>query len=164
MKRVAAILVLWGCGGDHAAPPSAPIAVDVPPMPASAASTRIQDPPPDPEPVVSRAPPEPAETEPEPFPRRKPTSPGTQPFDKGAAAGALGGAPIQRCSVPGGPTGMGHATITWDPSGSVSSVSVDGGPFPGTATGGCLARVYSTLTVPPFAGAPVRVGKTFLLK
>ena len=49
------------------------------------------------------------------------------------------------------------------PGGRVASATVDQGPFPGTAVGGCIAKVYSTITVPPYSGPPVRVGKSFKL-
>jgi hypothetical protein len=157
MKRLA-LVVLLACGGEHATPPSAPIAVDVAPAAPITSGPLAQSPPPNParsEREVPLPPPAEETTTLVPLP-----SNGTQPFDRGAAANALAGAPIQRCSVPGGPTGHGHVTVLWDQNGTVASVTVDQGPFPGTAVGGCLAKVYST---PPFAGTPVRVGKSFVL-
>lgn len=59
---------------------------------------------------------------------------------------------------------MGHATITFEPSGVVSSVTVDGGAYRGTATGDCVAHVFATVTVPPYDGGQVRIGKAFVLK
>jgi predicted Zn finger-like uncharacterized protein len=87
----------------------------------------------------------------------------TAPFDRGAAAGALGSVNVQSCAKPGGPTGSGHVTVTFSPDGSVKSAEIDGGPFPGTPVGGCIAGKYRGVHVPPFAGANVRVGKSFTL-
>ena len=87
----------------------------------------------------------------------------TAPFDRGAAAGALGGVNVQSCKKPDGPTGSGHVTVTFGPDGSVQSAVVDSGPFPGTPVGGCIASKYRGAHVPAFGGAPVRVGKSFTL-
>lgn len=161
------MVVAVACGNDHGPPPNAPVAVDIAPARPITSGPLAQSPPPNPERPESKvAAADAAEGEPsEPAPSPMPPPPGgaTKSFDRGAAAAALTSAQISRCSVPGGPTGHGHVTVVWDPSGRVASVTVDQGPFPGTAVGGCLARVYSTATVPPFAGAPVRVGKSFTL-
>lgn len=85
------------------------------------------------------------------------------PFDRGAAAAALGGVNVASCKKPDGPTGSGHVTVTFDPSGSVSSAAVDGGPFPGTPVGGCIAGKFRGARVPAFGGSPVKVGKSFTL-
>jgi hypothetical protein len=84
-------------------------------------------------------------------------------FDRGAAAGALGGVDYQSCKKPDGPTGPGHVTITFGPDGNVASAIVDQGPFPGTPVGGCIAGKFRGAHVPPFTGAPVKVGKSFTL-
>ena len=87
----------------------------------------------------------------------------TAPFDRGAAQGALGGVNVQSCKKPDGPTGSGHVKITFAPNGSVSSAIVDGGPFPGTPVGGCIAGKFRGAHVPAFGGGPVSVGKSFTL-
>ncbi|MDF2695756.1 MAG: virulence associated protein [Labilithrix sp.] len=87
----------------------------------------------------------------------------TAPFDRGAAAAALGAVNVQSCKKADGPTGSGHVTVTFAPDGSVRSADIDGGPFPGTAVGGCIAGKYRGAHVPPFGGANVRVGKSFTL-
>ena len=87
----------------------------------------------------------------------------TAPFDRGAAAAALGGVNVQSCKKPDGPTGSGHVMVTFAPDGSVSSAVIDGGPYPGTAVGGCIAGKYRGARVPAFGGAPVRVGKSFTI-
>jgi hypothetical protein len=85
------------------------------------------------------------------------------PFDRGAAQGALGGVNVQSCKKPDGPTGSGHVKITFAPNGSVSSAVVDGGPFPGTPVGGCIAGKFRGAHVPAFSGGPVSVGKSFTI-
>lgn len=137
-------------------------------MPTSAKSEPLQDPPPNPEPYHAPAadpPPDapPSSSNAPPTPTA-PAAGGNSPFDKGAAAAGLSRANVQRCSAPGGPTGMGHVTVTFVPTGTVGAAVVDQGPFPGTAVGGCIARVFGTITVPPFSGPPVRVGKSFVLR
>ncbi|HQY63335.1 MAG: zinc-ribbon domain-containing protein [Myxococcales bacterium] len=84
-------------------------------------------------------------------------------FDRGAAAAALGGVNVASCKKPDGPSGSGHVTVTFAPNGSVSSAVVDGGPFPGTPVGGCIAGKYRGAHVPAFGGSPVKVGKSFSL-
>jgi len=87
----------------------------------------------------------------------------TAPFDRGAAAGALGGVNVQSCKKPDGPTGAGHVTITFAPNGSVSSAVVDQGPFPGTPVGGCIAGKFRAAHIPAFAGGAVKAGKSFTI-
>lgn len=87
----------------------------------------------------------------------------TAPFDRGAAQGALGGVNVQSCKKPDGPTGSGHVKITFAPDGSVSSAVVDGGPYPGTPVGGCIAGKFRGARVPAFSGGPVSVGKSFTI-
>ena len=84
-------------------------------------------------------------------------------FDKGAAAGALGKVDVQGCKKPDGPTGAGHVTVTFGPDGSVQTAVVDQGPYPGTPVGGCVAGRFKGAHVPAFSGAPVRVGKSFII-
>lgn len=87
----------------------------------------------------------------------------TAPFDRGAAAGALGSVNVQACKKPDGPTGGGHVTITFSPNGSVSSAVVDQGPFPGTSVGGCIAGKFRSAHIPAFAGGSVKAGKSFTI-
>lgn len=96
-------------------------------------------------------------------PSPPPASGSTAPFDRGAASASLGSVNVQSCKKPDGPTGTGHVTVTFAPDGSVQSAVVDGGPYPGTAVGGCIAGKYRGARVPAFSGAPVRVGKTFAI-
>ena len=89
----------------------------------------------------------------------------TAPFDKGAAAASLGGiaSSVGSCKKDGGPTGSGHVKVTFQPSGSVSSVEVDSGPFPGTSVGGCVAGKFRGAHIPAFSGGAVTVGKSFVI-
>jgi len=85
------------------------------------------------------------------------------PFDRGAAAAALGAIDVGSCYAPDGPTGPGHIRVTFDPSGKVSTALVDTPPFTKTPTGNCIATKFSQAKVPAFSGSPVRVGKSFAL-
>ena len=85
------------------------------------------------------------------------------PFDRGAAAGALGGVSVQSCRRAGGPTGSGHVKVVFLPSGVVTSAEVDDPTFKGTPTGGCIAAKFRAARVPPFEGGNVTVGKSFTM-
>jgi len=74
----------------------------------------------------------------------------------GAAAGSAGG-----CKKAGGPTGVGKVQVTFAPSGRVTSATVMGPPFAGTAVGGCVASAFRRAKVPAFSGNPVTVSKSF---
>jgi predicted Zn finger-like uncharacterized protein len=88
---------------------------------------------------------------------------GTEPFDRGAAAASLGNiaASVGSCKRSSGPTGQGHVSITFSPSGRVISAIVDQPPYAGTSVGGCVAGKFRGAHVPPFAGGNVPVGKHF---
>jgi predicted Zn finger-like uncharacterized protein len=88
----------------------------------------------------------------------------TAPFDRGAAAAALGSISVSGCKKSDGPTGSGHIKITFAPNGSVQSAVVDQPPFAGTAVGGCVAGKFRSAHIPAFAGAPVPVGKSFVVE
>jgi predicted Zn finger-like uncharacterized protein len=88
---------------------------------------------------------------------------GSAPFDRGAASAALGTIAdgVGSCKKPGGPTGDGHVSITFSPSGGVVSAIVDQPPFAGTAVGGCVAGKFRGAHVPAFAGGNLTIGKRF---
>ena len=86
------------------------------------------------------------------------------PFDRGAAAAALGSVNVASCKKPDGPTGSGHVKITFSPNGTVQSAVVDQPPFAGTAVGGCVAGKFRSAHIPAFAGSPVPVGKSFVIE
>jgi hypothetical protein len=83
-------------------------------------------------------------------------------FDKSAASAALAAAAGQAsgCKQEGDPSGTARVQVTFVPSGRVTSANVQGPPFAGTATGGCIARAFRSASVPPFSGDPVTVSKT----
>ena len=86
-----------------------------------------------------------------------------QPFSKASAISALTAAASSAgsCKKPGGPTGPGKATVTFAPSGRVTTATVAGGSYPGTAVGGCVASAFRRAHVPPFSGSSVTVSKSF---
>lgn len=86
----------------------------------------------------------------------------TAPFDRGAAAAALGAVNVQSCKKSDGPTGSGRVAVTFAPDGSVQSAVLEP-PYQGTAVGGCIAGKFRGARVPAFAGAPVRANKSFIV-
>lgn len=92
-------------------------------------------------------------------------APTLPPFDQGAAKAALGAAAAQASSCRKGndPAGNAEVLITFAPSGRVTSANVAGGPFAGTATGGCVASTLRRAKVPPFSGKHVTVRKVVRL-
>jgi hypothetical protein len=87
------------------------------------------------------------------------------PFDKAAAAAALEGAAAQAtsCRQEGDPSGRALVRVTFAESGRAVRAVVEGPPFAGTKTGGCIASVMRRATVPPFAGDRLTVSKTVVI-
>jgi hypothetical protein len=87
------------------------------------------------------------------------------PFDAEGASTAIRAAfkRASGCRGPGDPTGEVTATLTYAPSGRVTSATV-GGIFAGTAVGGCIAATLRGARVPAFSGEHVIVKRTALLK
>ncbi|HYP90943.1 MAG TPA: zinc-ribbon domain-containing protein [Polyangiaceae bacterium] len=85
------------------------------------------------------------------------------PFSKASAISALGSASSSAgsCKKAGGPTGVGKVQVTFAPSGKVTSATVMGPPFAGTAVGGCVASAFRRAKVPAFSGNAVTVSKSF---
>jgi predicted Zn finger-like uncharacterized protein len=85
------------------------------------------------------------------------------PFSKASAISALTAAASSAgsCKKPGGPTGPGKATVTFAPSGRVTTATVAGGSYAGTGVGGCVASVFRRAHVPAFSGSSVTVSKSF---
>jgi hypothetical protein len=85
-------------------------------------------------------------------------------FSKSSAISALTAASMSAatCKKPGGPTGSGKATVTFAPSGRVTTATV-GGAFAGTPSGGCVASVFRRAHVPAFSGSAVTVSKSFTI-
>lgn len=118
-------------------------------------------------PAVAVTPPPTTPVEPTPsaeVPEKPATTPGT--FDSAAAATALGGAASKAssCRQEGDPSGVARVTVTFANSGSATHAIVDGPPFAGTATGGCIAATMRGATVPPFTGDRVTVKKTVVIQ
>jgi hypothetical protein len=86
------------------------------------------------------------------------TQTSSAPFDRGAAAGALGAVNVAGCKRPDGPTGSGHVSVTFAPDGTVSNATADQPPFQGTPVGGCVAGKFRGAHIPAFGGGPVKVG------
>jgi hypothetical protein len=82
-------------------------------------------------------------------------------FDLGAAKAALAAAAARAagCKQPDDPSGGAKVSVTFAPSGRVTSSRVSGPPFQGTATGGCIASAFRSASVPPFEGSAVTVNK-----
>ncbi|HEX6278017.1 MAG TPA: GYF domain-containing protein [Polyangiaceae bacterium] len=89
----------------------------------------------------------------------------TKGFDEAAARAALAELlkPAAACKEPGGPTGQANATITFEPSGAVSGVTV-GAPFAGSSTGTCIVTTFKRAKVAPFSGLPGTVSQTISLR
>ncbi len=100
--------------------------------------------------------------------KEEPAAPGPStapPFSKASAISALGAAASQAggCKKAGGPKGTGKVQVTFAPSGRVTSATVMGSPFAGTAVGGCVAGMFRRAKVPAFSGNPVTVSKSFAI-
>jgi len=98
--------------------------------------------------------------------KEEPVAAGTAPFSVSAAQVALTQAATNSaaCKKPDGPTGSGKVQVTFATSGRVTSATVAGPPFAGTPVGGCVAGVFRKAKVPPYAGNPVTVSKSFSVK
>jgi hypothetical protein len=68
---------------------------------------------------------------------------------------------IARCGTRGGPAGVARVAVVFEPSGRVSSVTIQTQAFAGTATGDCIVQNLMTAQVPPFVGGPVTARKMF---
>ncbi len=87
-------------------------------------------------------------------------------FDPDAASWALDRAAVSAgtCRSVDDPSGVARVIVTFAPSGRVTSATVNGPPFAGTTTGGCVARFLRSATVPPFSGDHVTVAKTVVVR
>jgi predicted Zn finger-like uncharacterized protein len=102
-----------------------------------------------------------ATAEPTTAPPPKPPDTGGEkpPFNKGAAASAIGAlkGAAQGCKKADGPQGHARVSITFAPSGRVTVATVTGPPFAGTPVGGCIAATFRRASVPAFSGSNVTV-------
>lgn len=87
------------------------------------------------------------------------------PFDRSQASAALASATAEAgaCRQEGDPSGTASVTVTFAPSGRVTSAVISGPPFAGTKTGGCIARALRRATIPAFSGEKVTVAKTVVI-
>ena len=87
-------------------------------------------------------------------------------FDKSAASAALGAAASQAasCRKGGDPAGVATVHVTFSNSGHATRATIEGPPFAGTATGGCIAAALRSAKVPPFGGDRVTVTKHVVIE
>jgi hypothetical protein len=87
-------------------------------------------------------------------------------FDRGAAKAALAAAAGRAagCKPADDPGGGAKVSVTFAPSGRVTSSRVTGPPYQGTAIGGCIAAAFRSASVPPFDGDPVTVTRDVTLR
>lgn len=87
-------------------------------------------------------------------------------FSATAAGDALLGAArrASKCRKPGDPSGVAKVEVWFAPSGRVTSATVNGKPFAGTPTGGCIAATLRTARIPPFGGERRMVAKTLVIQ
>lgn len=99
-------------------------------------------------------------------PRAKAKTRATEPFDASATNASLAEAQARAssCRKPDDPSGVAQVTITFAPSGRVTTALVAGQPFAGTPTGGCVASTLRSARVPAFVGDPVTVRKTVTIQ
>ncbi len=83
-------------------------------------------------------------------------------FDDTVARARVNAISLQQCSVQEGPFGAGSASVSFDPSGGVSSV-VLAPPFASGRSATCIRRALSTATVAPFTGGARTVTRNFVI-
>ncbi len=126
-----------------------------PPEPSKATST-----------PAAEAPPSPPPAEPPPARPATPSAAEGAEFDRGAASAALSAAASEAsgCRKEGDPSGTATVTVTFAPSGRVTSATLSGPPFAGTSTGGCIAATLRRARVPAFSGSNVTVSKRVVIQ
>lgn len=129
-------------------------ALSEPPLKATAEPKPTTKPTADPPPATTVAPVEPKE------------APIAGPFDRAAALSALTSAAgaASACRQEGDPSGTAAVIVTFAPSGRVTSATVNGPPFAGTKTGGCIASTMRRAKIPPFSGDAVTVSRTVVIQ
>jgi hypothetical protein len=139
--------------GDHAKPAAVAAA-----EPAGTPSPTKAEPA---EPTKPAEPSKPAEVTPTPV-KPLPPAVGTAPIDKAAVASAMGAAASAAagCKPADGTGGVARVSVTFATSGRATQALVNGPPFAGTPTGGCIAAKFRSATIPPFSGDPVTAHKT----
>ncbi len=103
---------------------------------------------------------------PAPKPDEKAASDAPGPFNTTAASAALTAAAgsASSCRKEGDPSGVANVTVTFSPSGRAINANVQGPPFAGTVTGGCIASRMRSAKVPPFSGDRITVKKVVVIQ
>lgn len=88
------------------------------------------------------------------------------PFDRNAAAAALNSAAAgaSSCRKAGDPSGVAQVSVSFSTSGRATRAIVQGPPFAGTQTGGCIAAKMRGARIPPFTGSRVTVKKRVVIQ
>jgi hypothetical protein len=101
---------------------------------------------------------------PAPPARETPPEPPPPGFDAPAARASLDGVDLDACHDAGAPRGYGHAKITFSSEGNVTKVVVDSPPGLSAEAVSCIGQRLGSAAVPAYVGAPVTVGKTWLVR
>lgn len=85
------------------------------------------------------------------------------PFNRAAAIKALGVADkdAKACKKAGGPHGTGKVIITFDTSGKITKAKVEGGHYPGSDVGKCVAAAFLKVQIPAFSGKSITAARHF---
>lgn len=135
---------------------------EAPKAPARQATLRevmLGEPPPPRSSLTTQSMAKPMTAEPTPDDKAQPEHRG---FDAAEAASALSSAAARAssCRQASDPSGTAVVTITFAPSGRVTTATLSGPPFTGTSTGSCIASTMRTARVSAFSGQLVTVKKT----
>ncbi len=99
-----------------------------------------------------------------PLPPRPPPPPSTyRPLDPAAPHAALAERKVVDCAPWGLPRGYGHATVTFAPDGTVSSVALDAPQGVSERAAACVRDELATAKIPPFSGGAVTAGTTWFV-
>jgi hypothetical protein len=85
-------------------------------------------------------------------------------FDAPAARSSLDAVELDSCRAQGAPHGYGHARVTFAAAGNVTKVVVDSPAGLSTEAVSCIGSHLATASIPAYEGAPVTVGKTWLVR
>lgn len=84
----------------------------------------------------------------------------TAPFDRAAAAKALGAVDVKHCyEKPPILDAQLHIDLTFMPNGVVTEATADA-PYANTEAGKCAEEKFKAVRVAPYVGTPVRMGRT----
>lgn len=83
------------------------------------------------------------------------------PFNRAAAAAALGGVNVAACKRKEGATGSAKVRVTFARTGVVTDATFAEGTYAGTPVGKCILDRFRAIRIPAFGGGPVTAGKSF---